>query len=75
MRAEAGPLYPQLAGQLLNVEIAAGMALDAGLHWLLQIDADELFYVTRGTVTAHSTALANRQVYGITYPNYETVSG
>jgi hypothetical protein len=51
------------------------MALDAGLHWLLQIDADELFYVTRGTVTAHSTALANRQVYGITYPNYETVSG
>jgi hypothetical protein len=76
-------LYPQLAKQLhrpqarqlLNVELAAGLALDAGLHWLLQIDADELFYVPGGSVTAHFTDLANRQVYGVTYPNYEAVSG
>lgn|GEM_PF-2454814 len=76
-------LYPQLAGQLqrpqarqlLNVEIAAGLALDAGLHWLLQMDADELFYLPRGSVTGHFTALADRQVYGMTYPNYEAVSG
>ena len=76
-------LYPQLAGQLhrpqarqlLNVEVAAGLALDAGLHWLLQIDADELFYVPGGSVTAHFTDLADQQVYGITYPNYEAVSG
>jgi hypothetical protein len=75
--------YPQLAGQLqrpqarqlLNVEIAAGLALDAGLHWLLQMDADELFYLPRGSVTEHFTALADRQVYGVTYPNYEAVSG
>ena len=82
-RWRACRLYPQLAEQLhrpqarqlLNVEVAAGLALDAGLHWLLQIDADELFYVPCGSVTEHFTDLANRQVYGITYPNYEAVSG
>ena len=81
-RWRACRLYPQLAGQLqrpqarqlLNVEVAAGLALDAGLHWLLQTDADELFYVPRGSVTEHFTALADRQVYGMTYPNYEAAS-
>ena len=56
------------------MEVAAGLALDAGLHWLLQIDTDELFYVPRGSVTEHFTALANQHVYGMTYPNDEAAS-
>ncbi len=81
-RWKACRLYPQLkqqlhrpeARQLLNMEIAIQLALAQQLDWLLQIDADELFYSPHLSVQEHFAALTKEQVHQATYPNYEAVS-
>ena len=42
-----------MARQLLNAEHAMNLARAMGFHWLLHIDADELFYMPNGDAPAH----------------------
>ena len=62
-----------MARQVLNLEVAIGLALDQHIDWLLHIDADELFYAPDQSVKEHFAALTARNVPGITYVNYEAV--
>jgi len=61
-----------MARQSLNVAIAMERARDAGLGWLLHIDADELFYSPRQSVRAHFASVPSA-VETIVYKNCEAV--
>lgn len=67
------------ARQLLNAEHAVGLALGAGVAWLLHIDADELFLVpdAAGAPTAgvrsHFASLEADGVAAMCYANLEGV--
>lgn len=62
-----------MARQILNTETALRKALDLGIHWLLHIDIDELFYTPRQSLKEHLRALKNLGLQGMTYPNHEAV--
>ena len=59
------------ARQVLNVEVAAGMALERGIDWLLHIDADELFHCPGTTVAEHFRRLSEQGCSAIRYVNHE----
>lgn len=60
-----------MARQVLNVAHAMELARARGLDWLLNIDADELFYAPGGSASAHFAGLENEPVDTVNYPNYE----
>jgi hypothetical protein len=49
------------------------LARARGLDWLLNIDADELFYAPVGSAAAHFAALENAPFDTMNYPNLEAV--
>lgn len=59
--------------QMLNAEIAIGMALEQGHRWLLHLDADELFFTPSGTVRYHLETLAAQDIDLAIYANFEAV--
>jgi hypothetical protein len=62
-----------MSRQLLNVEHAMGLARAAGFDWLLNIDADELFFSPNQSVAEHFAELDAAGVETISYLNYEAV--
>jgi hypothetical protein len=62
-----------MSRQLLNVELAMDLARASGHEWLLNIDADELFFSPRETATQHFEALTATAFETIQYLNYEAV--
>jgi len=64
------------ARQALNCLVAVGLAVEAGLAWLLHLDADELFHApgrADGDVRPHFASLSEQGVHCLTYPNLEAV--
>lgn len=60
--------------QCLNVNMCLGLAEQAGMHWLLHIDIDELFYLgTSTTLQEHLSMLREENVGALTYANHEAV--
>lgn len=62
-----------MARQILNCELAIGMASAEGLDWLLHIDSDELFLCEGGTAPEHFAALDFRGTRNAVYLNYEAL--
>ena len=62
-----------MARQVLNLEVAIGLALAQHIDWLLHIDGDDLFYAPHQSVKEHFASLTARNVPGMTYANYEAV--
>jgi hypothetical protein len=62
-----------MARQLLNCELAIGMAAAAGLDWILHIDSDELFFCKGGGAPEHFAALDFRGTRTAVYMNYEAL--
>lgn len=60
-----------MSRQVLNAEVAIGLAADKGFDWLLHIDSDELFHAPGQSAGAHFRSLAERGVRHVTYPNHE----
>ncbi|KAG5179077.1 hypothetical protein JKP88DRAFT_264407 [Tribonema minus] len=61
------------ARQTLNAELALQLAARAGLHWLLHIDIDELFWTPDDSIQSHFAMLRRCDVYQMTYTNHEGV--
>jgi hypothetical protein len=60
------------ARQQLNAEVAMGMAVADGLHWLIHIDVDELFYLKDGlTLNSHFGKLESEGIFQLSYQNWE----
>lgn len=57
--------------QVLNVEVAVGMALERGVDWLLHIDVDELFYSPGSSVQEHFRQLSEQGLAAVRYLNME----
>ncbi|ADB36946.1 glycosyltransferase family 2 protein [Spirosoma linguale] len=62
-----------MARQVMNVDLALQMAQDAGIDWLLHIDADELFYTPNQSVSEHFTDLASQGICVARYLNHEAI--
>jgi len=62
-----------MSRQLLNVEHAMGLARARGIGWLLNIDADELFFAPNEGVGEHFASLAGTSLETVSYLNYEAV--
>lgn len=62
-----------MARQVLNAELAMGLARARGFDWLLHIDSDELFYSPHQSVPAHFAALEGQSFDTMNYPNFESV--
>ena len=62
-----------MARQILNVEVAIGLAIENRFDWLLHIDVDELFYSPAQTVREHFGALSRGGTRQVTYLNYEAI--
>lgn len=62
-----------MARQILNCELAIGMAAADGLDWLLHIDSDELFLCEGGTAPEHFAALDFRGTRNAVYLNLEAL--
>jgi hypothetical protein len=62
-----------MARQILNCELAIGMAAQAGFDWILHIDSDELFYCQGGSAPEHFRALDFRGAGNAVYMNYEAL--
>jgi hypothetical protein len=62
-----------MARQILNVEVAIGLAMENHLDWLLHIDVDELFYCPGQSVTEHFGSLSVSGIQQINYLNYEAI--
>lgn len=62
-----------MARQILNVEVAIGLAIENRIDWLLHIDVDELFYSPKQTVREHFGSLSRGDARQITYLNYEAI--
>jgi hypothetical protein len=63
-----------MSRQILNAELAIGLARDAGMDWLLHIDADELFHAPAGQpLGEHLDDLARRGFEMVCYPNHEAI--
>lgn len=75
-------LYPEfstyadsqiMARQQLNVEIAIRLATERGIHWLLHIDVDELFYPIGTDVQTHFSTMSDRNIFMASYINHEAL--
>src|ERR1044071_3813734 len=55
-----------MARQMLNTEVAIGLAMKEGFDWLLHIDCDELFYSPGQTASEHFSELSNKGIRRIT---------
>lgn len=62
-----------MARQVMNVDLALRMAQDAGIDWLLHIDADELFYTPHQSVNEHFISLSTQGICVARYLNHEAV--
>jgi len=62
-----------MARQQLNVEFAMGLARAAHYDWLLNIDADELFFSPNEPVAQHFATLTTTAFDTIGYSNFEAV--
>jgi hypothetical protein len=62
-----------MARQILNADVAGGLALADGMDWLMHIDVDELFYPTGQTVPEHFEQLSDGGVTSMSYANLEGV--
>ena len=63
-----------MARQMLNVEVAVGLAVEKRVDWLLHIDVDELFYCPADdNVTEHFGSLSGEGIQQISYMNYEAI--
>jgi len=62
-----------MARQILNVQLAMEMARRQGLGWLLNIDADELFYSPGQSAGEYFAALADAPHETVTFPNFEAL--
>jgi hypothetical protein len=62
-----------MSRQLLNVEYAMGLAREHGFGWLLNIDADELFFAPNEGVSEHFARLFQAPIETVSYLNYEAV--
>ncbi|HEX7240881.1 MAG TPA: glycosyltransferase family 2 protein, partial [Longimicrobiaceae bacterium] len=60
-----------MARQMLNVEVAVGMAVERGVDWLLHIDVDELFYSPAATVAEHFREMTEKGFAAVRYMNLE----
>ena len=62
-----------MARQLLNCELAIGLAARSGLDWLLHIDSDELFLCDGDNAPRHFQALDARGTDNAVYLNLEAL--
>jgi hypothetical protein len=62
-----------MARQILNMEVALGLAVEKGIDWLLHIDVDELFYSPSQSVCEHFQALTDHGISRAIYLNYEVI--
>lgn len=62
-----------MARQILNCELAIGMAATAGYDWILHIDSDELFWCETGSAPEHFRALDFRGTRNAVYMNFEAL--
>lgn len=62
-----------MARQILNCELAIGMAAAAGMDWILHIDGDELFYSDVGSAPEHFRELDARGTGNAVYLNFEAL--
>lgn len=62
-----------MARQILNCELAIGMAAAAGFDWILHIDADELFLSEGASAPEHFAALDFRGAGNAVYMNFEAL--
>jgi hypothetical protein len=67
------PEHAHTVRQMLNAEIAIGMAMEQGHQWLLHLDADELFFSPSGNVASLLQDLADHDVDMAVYANFEAV--
>jgi hypothetical protein len=63
-----------ISRQILNTEVAIGLAVEKGIDWLLHIDSDELFYLPGQTVGEHFQSLVEQNVQQVVYLNHEAIS-
>lgn len=79
-RWRALSLYPEqapfvdsevMARQVLNVQLAMGLAREERLDWLLHIDSDELFFSPGETADEHFRRLQAEPIDTMLYLNYE----
>jgi len=61
------------ARQLLNIEYGFNVALESGIDWLLHIDIDELFFVSKIDLAGHIEILESSGKETAVYYNYEAV--
>lgn len=62
-----------MARQIMNAEVAAMLAFDMDIDWLLHIDADELFYPSGSSVKDHFNALSDQNINVVRYLNHEAI--
>ena len=62
-----------MARQILNMEVALGLAVEKGIDWLLHIDVDELFYSPSQSVREHFQSLADHGISRAIYLNHEVI--
>ena len=62
-----------MSRQILNAELALREAFHKGIHWLLHLDVDELFYVEDATVDAHFQHMTQQGIDCVSYANMEGI--
>jgi hypothetical protein len=62
-----------MARQILNCELAIGMAAQAGMDWMLHIDSDELFFCEGNNAPEHFRELDSRGTRNAVYMNFEAL--
>jgi hypothetical protein len=62
-----------MARQILNVNIAIRLSKEMNIDWLLNIDADELFYLEGESLHEHFTKLDSAKIDSISYHNHEAI--
>jgi hypothetical protein len=62
-----------MARQILNAEVAIKFAVKDQIDWLLHIDVDELFYVSKGDIKEHFEKISAQNCTTVTYLNCEAV--
>jgi hypothetical protein len=62
-----------MARQILNCELAIGMAAAAGIDWILHIDSDELFFCEGNNAPEHFRTLDLRGTRDAVYLNFEAL--
>jgi hypothetical protein len=63
-----------MARQLLNVQVAVGLACEYGFDWIVHIDADDLFYPGESTLAEHFLHVQQSEAAVVRYWNHEAVT-